>query len=108
MGPLRPHRASEGSAEIPSSSVLNAHPLLILPPSKHELIELVLDILLEMGASPIFVQRERTQLWTDAQQYADWCLGIDSWAENWQERLAIRRSHHEFLTSGPPDPEEVP
>ena len=59
MGPLRPHRASEGSAEIPSSSVLNAHPLLILPPSKHELIELVLHILLEEGASLIFVQRER-------------------------------------------------
>ena len=88
--------------------MLNAHPLLILPPSKHELIELVLHILLEEGASLIFVQRERTQLWANAQQYGDWCLGIDSWAENWQERLAIRRSHHEFLASGPPDPEEIP
>ena len=58
-----------------------------VPPTCHELIELVLEAFAAMGATAAELVIERRRLYTEPVYYDTWCTQIGSWYGGWRHEL---------------------
>ena len=59
------------------------------PPTRHELIELVVEAYGAMGMPAAQCAKWRRKLWGHWPFYVSWCLRIDGWYPGW--RVALER-----------------